>query len=193
MPTITTRDGTKIFYKDWGKGQPIVFHHGWPLSADDWDGQMMFFLQRGYRVIEIPMPALRDRREDIPYLVAHFLRKCGGGAEQAGLGISEGALRLLQGYPWPGNVRELENVIARAVVLCRGQVIGADLVDLRMPGAPSVAAVAGARLDEALDGLEREMILRALDETRQVKARAARVLGISERSLWYTLRKHGLS
>jgi len=51
MPTITTRDGTEIFYKDWGKGQPIVFHHGWPLSADDWDGQMMYFLQRGYRVI----------------------------------------------------------------------------------------------------------------------------------------------
>jgi non-heme chloroperoxidase len=51
MPTITTRDGTEIFYKDWGSGQPIVFHHGWPLSADDWDGQMMFFLQRGYRVI----------------------------------------------------------------------------------------------------------------------------------------------
>ena len=51
MPTIITKDGTEIFYKDWGKGQPIVFHHGWPLSADDWDNQMMFFLERGYRVI----------------------------------------------------------------------------------------------------------------------------------------------
>jgi non-heme chloroperoxidase len=51
MKTIVTKDGTEIFYKDWGKGQPIVFHHGWPLSADDWDGQMMYFLQRGYRVI----------------------------------------------------------------------------------------------------------------------------------------------
>jgi non-heme chloroperoxidase len=51
MDTIKTKDGTEIFYKDWGKGQPIVFHHGWPLSADDWDAQMMFFLERGYRVI----------------------------------------------------------------------------------------------------------------------------------------------
>src|SRR5438067_3967433 len=51
MHTITTRDGVEIFYKDWGEGQPIVFSHGWPLSADDWDAQMVFFLDRGYRVI----------------------------------------------------------------------------------------------------------------------------------------------
>ena len=51
MPTITTADGTEIFYKDWGQGQPIVFSHGWPLSADDWDTQMMFFLLHGYRVV----------------------------------------------------------------------------------------------------------------------------------------------
>ena len=51
MSTITTKDGVEIFYKDWGKGQPIVFSHGWPLSADDWDTQMMFFLKHGYRVI----------------------------------------------------------------------------------------------------------------------------------------------
>jgi non-heme chloroperoxidase len=51
MPTITTKDGVEIFYKDWGSGQPIVFSHGWPLSADDWDNQMLFFLKQGYRVI----------------------------------------------------------------------------------------------------------------------------------------------
>ena len=51
MPTITTKDGTQIYYKDWGTGQPVVFSHGWPLSADDWDAQMLFFGQRGYRVI----------------------------------------------------------------------------------------------------------------------------------------------
>src|SRR5271157_481516 len=51
MPTITTKDGVEIFYKDWGSGQPIVFSHGWPLSADDWDPQMMFFLSHGFRVI----------------------------------------------------------------------------------------------------------------------------------------------
>src|SRR5579863_9774420 len=51
MDTVTTQDGVTIFYKDWGTGQPIVFSHGWPLTADDWDNQMMFFLKRGYRVI----------------------------------------------------------------------------------------------------------------------------------------------
>jgi non-heme chloroperoxidase len=51
MKTITVKDGTQIYYKDWGTGQPLFFHHGWPLSADDWDAQMMFFLERGYRVI----------------------------------------------------------------------------------------------------------------------------------------------
>jgi non-heme chloroperoxidase len=51
MPTVTTKDGTEIFYKDWGSGQPIVFSHGWPLSADDWDAQLLFFLNHGYRVI----------------------------------------------------------------------------------------------------------------------------------------------
>ena len=51
MSTITTKDGVEIFYKDWGKGQPIVFSHGWPLSADDWDAQMMFFVAHGYRAI----------------------------------------------------------------------------------------------------------------------------------------------
>src|SRR6187551_3699506 len=51
MSFIKTKDGTDIFYKGWGSGQPIVFHHGWPLSADDWDAQMMYFLAKGYRVI----------------------------------------------------------------------------------------------------------------------------------------------
>jgi non-heme chloroperoxidase len=51
MATITTKDGTEIFYKDWGSGQPIVFHHGWPLSSDDWDAQMLYFLDKGYRVV----------------------------------------------------------------------------------------------------------------------------------------------
>ena len=51
MPYATLRDGTQMFYRDWGSGQPVVFHHGWPLSGDDWDAQMLFFLAQGYRVI----------------------------------------------------------------------------------------------------------------------------------------------
>lgn len=53
MSTVTTKDGVQIFYKDWGQGQPIVFHHGWPLSSDDWDAQMLFFLSHGFRVVGI--------------------------------------------------------------------------------------------------------------------------------------------
>jgi non-heme chloroperoxidase len=53
MNIITTKDGTQIYYKDWGSGQPIVFHHGWPLSSDDWDAQMLYFVEKGYRVIAI--------------------------------------------------------------------------------------------------------------------------------------------
>jgi hypothetical protein len=63
MPTITTADGTDIFYKDWGSGQPIVFSHGWPLSSDDWDTQLMFFLLHGYRV---PRRLLHRRRRGRP-------------------------------------------------------------------------------------------------------------------------------
>ena len=66
MGTITTTDGTEIFYKDWGSGQAIVFSHGWPLSADDWDTQMLFFLHHGYRVIAArptwTRPLLADQR-----------------------------------------------------------------------------------------------------------------------------------
>src|SRR6059036_687292 len=56
MPYVTTSDGVSIFYKDWGSGQPIVFSHGWPLTADDWDAQMTFFLRHGYRVIAHDQP-----------------------------------------------------------------------------------------------------------------------------------------
>ena len=62
MSTVTTKDGVEIFYKDWGSGQPIVFSHGWPLSADDWDAQMLFFLHHGYRVIAPDRPGMAALR-----------------------------------------------------------------------------------------------------------------------------------
>jgi len=144
------------------------------------------------RVIQIEMPPLRERPEDIRYLAAHFLRRFGQRRPGGPPGITHEALRLLEGYRWPGNVRELENVIERAVVLCRGDTIGTSLLDLREPSTEAPER-GGLRLDEALDRVEREMILRALEETKHVKARAARLLGVSERSLWYKLKKHGLT
>jgi two-component system response regulator AtoC len=145
------------------------------------------------RVVEIRLPPLRERREDIRYLTAHFLRRYGRTRGHAALAVTDRALRALEEYSWPGNVRELENVIERAAVLARDQTIDVDLLDLRPPAAAPAAPVMGLRLDEALDDLERRMIGRALADTGNVKARAARTLGISERNLWYKLRKHGLS
>jgi len=144
-------------------------------------------------VVQIRMPPLRERREDVRFLSAHFLRKHGQRRASGPPKITEAALRLLEEYEWPGNVRELENVIERSIVLCRGDTIGTGLLDLHRPGSQPKEQAVGLRLDEALDRLERETILHALDETKHVKVRAARLLGISERSLWYKLRKHGLS
>jgi two-component system response regulator AtoC len=163
------------------------------LGAAVGAGQFRADLYYRLRVIQIEVPPLRDRRDDVRYLTAHFLRKFGERRADGTPRITAAALRLLEDYPWPGNVRELENVIERAVVLCRGDTIGADLVDLQPAGRGTRDDMPGVRLDEALDKLEREMILCALEETKQVKARAARLLGVSERSLWYKLRKHGLS
>jgi two-component system response regulator AtoC len=162
------------------------------LAADIAAGRFRADLYYRLRVIEIQMPPLRERREDIRYLTAHFLRKFTQGVPADVPRVTEAALRLLEDYPWPGNVRELENVLERAAVLCRTGTIDLSLLDLKAPGLPKDESP-GTRLDEALDRLEREMILRALEETKQVKARAARLLGVSERSLWYKLRKHGLS
>jgi len=144
-------------------------------------------------VITINVPPLRERKEDIPVLAAHFLQVYAAKNNRRLEGVSDGALACLEAYSWPGNVRELENVIERAVVLCQTDTVGVQLLDLRLPGPARKDDTAGLRLDDALDRLEREMILKALDETKQVKARAARLLGVSERSLWYKLRKHGLS
>jgi two-component system response regulator AtoC len=155
-------------------------------------GQFRSDLYYRLRVIQIEMPPLRERPEDVRYLTAHFLRRFGQRRPGGPPGITHEALRLLEGYRWPGNVRELENVIERAVVLCRGDTIGTSLLDLR-ERTSDVPERGGLRLDEALDRVEREMILRALEETKHVKARAARLLGVSERSLWYKLKKHGLS
>ena len=163
------------------------------LTAEIAAGRFRTDLYYRLRVVEIRMPLLRERREDIRYLTAHFLRRFGARRARGVPTISEPALRRLEDYAWPGNVRELENVIERACVLCAGDTIDSGLLDLRLPDAQRAEAAPGARLDEALDRLERDMILQGLDEAKQVKARAARLLGISERSLWYKLRKHRLS
>ena len=163
------------------------------LAAEVAAGRFRSDLYYRLRVVEIRVPPLRERREDIRYLTAHFLRLYGVRRPTGVPAITEAALRRLEDYAWPGNVRELQNVVERACVLCAGDTIDNGVLDLDPPPTARRDTAPGLRLDDALDHMERDMILQALDEAKQVKARAARLLGISERSLWYKLRKHRLS
>ena len=140
-------------------------------------------------VIEIKLPPLRDRREDIPLLVESFLRKCGETRGKVVKGVSESALAMLLDYSWPGNVRELENVIERAVTLSRGEKIAPD--DLP----PNVQGARGDRrvLDEAaektlpLHELEKEYIKKILEKMGGNKYQAAQTLGIDRKTLYRKL------
>ncbi len=140
-------------------------------------------------VIEIKLPPLRERREDIPLLVESFLQKCAAARGKQVKGVSESALAMLMDYSWPGNVRELENIVERAVTLSRGD----KIVPEDLP-----AAIQGARgdrqvLDEAaektlpLEAVEKEYILRILEKMGGNKYQAAHALGIDRKTLYRKL------
>jgi two-component system response regulator PilR (NtrC family) len=147
------------------------------------------------QVIPIHLPPLRERREDVPLLADHFLKKFSEEMGKSVVKISEQAMGLLMRHSWPGNVRELENVIERAVAL---ETTAAVLPD-RLPGAlrtPAPAAVAielklGFRLDDHLQTIERDLLHRALGQSGGDRARAADLLGITPRSLRYLIHKYG--
>ncbi len=147
-----------------------------------------------YRLSVIPLhlPPLRERREDIPLLVEHFLRKHAPRAARRVERLDDEALRLLGEYDWPGNVRELENTIERAVVLASGPVIGAAQVKLTA-AAPPGGSLPSLKLHANLEWTERESIRRALQLAGGVKKDAADLLGLSQRALSHYLAKHGLS
>ena len=147
-------------------------------------------------VIGIHLPALRERPEDIPLLVDHFVRRYAAKNDKPVRGVSPDALSALSTWSWPGNVRELENVIERAVVLCRGDVLGLEDLPppLRTgpvaPGAPAirvegrnVVIPVGTRLEE----VEQVMIERTLEETGGDKTLAAQLLGIAARTIYRKL------
>ncbi len=152
-------------------------------------------------VFPLEIPALRQRKEDIPELARFFLKRHAKEASRLHLrDFSADALARLVSYPWPGNVRELENVVERAVIICSDgeRVDAADLKFLDLgarPRAPEVRDVTedGASLPEALERIEREELVRAMEEAAGSKAAAARSLGINRSTLYYRLRKHGLA
>jgi two-component system response regulator PilR (NtrC family) len=154
-------------------------------------------------VIELRVPPLRERREDVPKLAGRVLERLGSGHGGSSAKLTPEALASLLAYPFPGNVRELENVLERAVALCENNVIKPD--DLRLSPAQKKeqASAIEEELDESGEGgdggldsyisnLEREAIMKALQETRYNKTAAAKKLGITFRALRYKLKKLGI-
>ena len=147
-------------------------------------------LYQRLKVVTLAIPPLRERREDIPVLVDHFIRKHAQRAGKRVDGIEEEALSALAAYDWPGNVRELENTIERAVVLSTTPMIRpATVVMLGAAGTPP-AGLPGLNLRQNLDWTEREAVRRALDSAGGVKKDAAETMGISQRALSYYLAKY---
>jgi DNA-binding NtrC family response regulator len=148
-------------------------------------------------VFPIALPALRERKEDIAALAQHFLKTSTDTIGKRVVGVTPAALSAMANYHWPGNIRELQNCIERAVIVARGSTI--DVPDL-----PRDLFDQGARpekahrhrtdnLDEELARLEKSFILDALRETNGVQSKAAKLLGINERSLWHRVKKFGIA
>ena len=181
------------------------------LAALVEEGRFRHDLYYRINVIELPVPPLRERREDIPQLAEAVLERLAAEMGDERLRLSEAASEALREYPFPGNVRELENILERAMAMCEGDRIG--IADLGLPGAgtqqasarasqPGHAAAAAplalapvdgdAALPEALQQLERERIRQALEACRYNKTRTAAHLGITFRALRYKLKKLGI-
>src|SRR6478736_635924 len=152
-------------------------------------GQFQEDLYYRLNVIPIHMPPLRERREDIPLLVDHFVRKHAQRAGKRIDGLEPGVLEALLAADWPGNVRELENTVERAVVLSPGTTIGPEVVRLLGVASAPPAGLPSQLLRANLDWAERETVRRALDAAHGVKKDAAEAMGISQRALSYYLAK----
>jgi two-component system NtrC family response regulator len=147
-------------------------------------------------VVTLSLPPLRERKEDIPPLIEHFLRKYSRENRKTVAAVSREAKDLLMNYPYPGNIRELENIVERAVVLSRGDTITTqDLpLNLRESKVEDLMkdAARGRSLPETLEEIERLRITQALAKSRGVQTQAAEDLGISERVLRYKMKKYGI-
>ena len=144
-------------------------------------------------VVTIELPPLRSRREDIPLLVDHFLRRFAAESKGAAASVSREAMDLLVKYDYPGNVRELENIVHRAVVLARDPVITSSDLPIHVAQLRSEGQPAPAGFVERVAEFERALIVEALERAGGVQTRAARELGMSERHLRYKLQKYGLA
>ena len=156
-------------------------------------------------VIELHVPALRERSADIAEIADAVLQRLARRANAPPSQIAPDAIQALQAYPFPGNVRELENVLERAMTLCTGGTIAAEHIRLRLAARPATPEAAGERpaatppaiaggagLGSQLEGIERDAIIKALEQTRYNKTAAAKLLGLSFRALRYRIKKLGI-
>jgi two-component system response regulator PilR (NtrC family) len=169
------------------------------VEADVESGRFRQDLYYRLNVIRMALPPLRERQEDIAPLAERFVARFASEMGKEVVGFTNDALRALTRYPFPGNVRELENVIERAVALAGSRAIG--LGDFPpevsgMAGAPGPSLLSlpdsGCQLDEVMNEVERRLLLEALERTGGVRTAAARLLGITFRSLRYRLAKYSL-
>jgi len=141
-------------------------------------------------VFTIRLPALKERREDIPVLVHRFIEKYNAETGKRVQGVTPAALEVLAGYAWPGNIRELRNTVERAMILAEGDVIGVELLPPGMQRAGPEAATLSVPLGIPLEKVEREVILASLRRNGGNKARTAEALGISEKTLYNKLNRY---
>ena len=147
-------------------------------------------------VVPVEVPPLRERREDIARLCAHFIAKLGPRTNPAVRGIDEGALARLSAYQWPGNVRELENAIEQSLVFAEGERIDARalpaFLKVQTPENALALPAGNMSLTEILEDLERQLIEKAYDKAGGVKTECARLLGVKTSALYYKLEKYGI-
>ncbi|HVO21257.1 MAG TPA: sigma-54 dependent transcriptional regulator [Anaeromyxobacter sp.] len=141
-------------------------------------------------VFSISLPPLKERREDIPLLVHHFIEKYNGETGKRVQGVAPGAMAVLQGYAWPGNIRELRNTVERAMILVDGDVIEEEHLPPDMQPSRPEAATLRLPMGISLDQVEKEYILASLQRNGGNKARTADALGISEKTLYNKLNRY---
>jgi Nif-specific regulatory protein len=170
------------------------------LEKEVREGRFREDLYYRLNVIPIFLPSLRDRKEDLPLLVQHFLEKAGKANGKDIKRVSDEAWEYIMNYSWPGNVRELENAIEHAMVMCRGEVIAREHfpLDLRANIKPPQEPGNGSgeeiqKLPQAVERVERELLIQALQKTGGNKRKAAALLGITERILGYKVKQHSLA
>jgi DNA-binding NtrC family response regulator len=143
-------------------------------------------------VVTINVPPLRERREDVPLLADHFLRKFAAENNKEIKGISREALSLLNGYDWPGNIRHLENVIESMVVLAKGDWITPDLLPSEIHHTAAASGAVTLPVGTSMQDAEKEMIRATLISTNSNKTKAAKILGIGTRTLYRKIDEYGI-